>query len=221
LDRLRAIGGFDPRFKIAGDDVDICWRLQERDWTLGFSPAAVVWHHRRNSIRAYWKQQKEYARAESLLAEKWPQKYNSAGHLNWQGRLYGPGVAKVFWGKSRIYHGTWGSALFQSIYEPAVGTFSAVPLMPEWYFLVAVLGGLAALGLAWSPLLLMGPILMLAIAAPLIQAGVAAAKEPLDSQPLLQRLARRILIAWLHLIQPLARLLGRVRHGVGPWRWVG
>ena len=45
LDRLRAIGGFDPRFKIAGDDVDICWRLQERGWTLGFSPAAVVWHH--------------------------------------------------------------------------------------------------------------------------------------------------------------------------------
>ena len=47
LDRLRAIGGFDPRFRIAGDDVDICWRLQERGWTLGFSPAAVVWHHRR------------------------------------------------------------------------------------------------------------------------------------------------------------------------------
>ena len=41
LDRLRAIGGFDPRFRVAGDDVDICWRLQERGWTLGFSPAAV------------------------------------------------------------------------------------------------------------------------------------------------------------------------------------
>ena len=30
-----------------------------------------------------------------------------------------------------------------------------------------------------------------------------------------------MLIAWLHLIQPLARLLGRVRHGVTPWRWSG
>ena len=34
--------------------------------------------------------------------------------------------------------------------------------MPEWYFLVAVLGGLAALGLAWSPLLLTVPIFIMA-----------------------------------------------------------
>src|SRR5207253_1909807 len=50
-DALRAIGGFDPQFRAAGDDVDVCWQLQKRGWTLGFSPAAVVWHHRRNSVR--------------------------------------------------------------------------------------------------------------------------------------------------------------------------
>src|SRR5206468_2276343 len=44
---LEAIGGFDLQFRTAGDDVDVCWRLQERGWTLGFSPAAMVWHHRR------------------------------------------------------------------------------------------------------------------------------------------------------------------------------
>ena len=140
LDELRAIGGFDVRFKIAGDDVDICWRLQERGWTLGFSPAAVVWHHRRRSIRAYWKQQKGYAQAEALLADKWPQQYNGAGHLNWSGRLYGKGIVDFFLSRPRIYHGTWGSSLFQSVYEPARGLFVSLPLMPEWYFLVAVLG---------------------------------------------------------------------------------
>jgi len=36
-------------FRVAGDDVDVCWSLQRRNWKLGFSPAAVVWHHRRNS----------------------------------------------------------------------------------------------------------------------------------------------------------------------------
>ena len=221
LDRLQAIGGFDVRFKVAGDDVDICWRLQERGWTLGFSPAAVVWHHRRRSIRAYWKQQKGYAQAEALLADKWPQQYNGAGHLNWSGRLYGKGIVDFFLSRSRIYHGTWGSSLFQSVYEPARGLLVSLPLMPEWYFLVAVLGGLAALGLAWSPLLLTVPVFMLAVAASLIQAGVAAAKQPLDAHPPQQRLALRMLIAWLHLIQPLARLLGRVRHGVAPWRWAG
>src|SRR6266545_4309085 len=71
-DSLEAIGGFDPRFRVAGDDVDVCWRLQERGWTLGFSPSAVVWHHRRNSVRAYWRQQRGYGEAEALLERKWP-----------------------------------------------------------------------------------------------------------------------------------------------------
>jgi hypothetical protein len=73
---LRAIGGFDPQFRTAGDDVDVCWRLQERGWTLGFNPAAVVWHHRRASLRAYWRQQVGYGRAEALLERKWPGKYS-------------------------------------------------------------------------------------------------------------------------------------------------
>ena len=219
--RLREIGGFDPRFKVAGDDVDICWRLQERGWILGFSPAGMVWHHRRRSIRAFWDQQKGYARAESLLVEKWPQKYNGAGHLNWSGRLYGKGVVNFFMSRSRIYHGTWGSAPFQSVYEPAGGLFSAIPLMPEWYVLVGLLGILTLLGLTWPPLLLMAPVFVFAVAASLTQAGVAAAKQSLTREPRLRRLALRILIAWLHLVQPLARLLGRIRHGVGPWRCTG
>src|SRR5205823_11280236 len=33
---LEAIGGFDAQFRTAGDDVDACWRLQERGSTLGF-----------------------------------------------------------------------------------------------------------------------------------------------------------------------------------------
>ena len=130
-------------------------------------------------------------------------------------------MVNFFLSRPRIYHGTWGSSLFQSVYEPATGVFSAMPLMPEWYFLVGLLGVLSALGLAWPPLLLMAPVFVFAVAASLVQAGVAAAKQSLDNQPPSRRLALRMLIAWLHLIQPLARLLGRIRHGVGPWRWAG
>ena len=39
---LLEIGGFDERFRVAGDDVDVCWSLQKHNWKLGFSPAAVV-----------------------------------------------------------------------------------------------------------------------------------------------------------------------------------
>jgi GT2 family glycosyltransferase len=217
VDRLRQVGGFDPRFKVAGDDVDICWRLQECGWTLGYSPAAVVWHHRRRSLRAYWKQQKAYAKAESLLAEKWPQKYNGAGHLKWNGRLYGKGITNFFLSRPRIYHGRWGSALFQSVYEPAGGLLSAIPLMPEWYFLLSMLGLLFAFGVAWPPLVLLAPVVLLAVGATLIQAGIAIRKQHVERQPVLRRLSLRILIFLLQLIQPLARLLGRMRHGIGPW----
>ena len=78
---LEAIGGFDPRYRAAGDDVDVCWRLQDRGYRIGFSPGAMVWHHRRNSARTYWKQQQGYGKAEALLEEKWPERYNAMGHL--------------------------------------------------------------------------------------------------------------------------------------------
>ena len=135
-----AIEGFDPRFRVAGDDVDICWRLEERGWTIGFAAAAVVWHHRRNSLKAYFKQQRGYAEAEALLADKWPSKYNRAGHLTWQGRLYGRGVVGSLFARSRIYHGVWGSASFQSLYEPCSGNLCSLMLVPEWYFVLGLLG---------------------------------------------------------------------------------
>jgi GT2 family glycosyltransferase len=116
---LEAIGGFDTRYSAAGDDVDVCWRLQENGGKLGFHPGAMVWHHRRNSAKAYWKQQRDYGRAEALLEEKWPERYNVMGHLSWSGRLYGPGLQQALTARrGRIYQGIWGSALFQPMYQP-------------------------------------------------------------------------------------------------------
>jgi GT2 family glycosyltransferase len=220
-ERLMAIEGFDTRFRVAGDDVDMCWRLQERGWTLGFAPAAVVWHHRRDTIRAYLRQQRGYAKAEALLADKWPSKYNSAGHLTWQGRLYGGGIVEWVFQRSRIYHGVWGSAPFQSVYEPSLGRWSSLMLMPEWYFLLTFVGFLTALGISWRPLLLLSPLLAAGVLLTLIQAarGGDRARFHPGSSSKLRRLASQLLVAWLHLVQPAARLLGRVRHGLGPWSW--
>jgi cellulose synthase/poly-beta-1,6-N-acetylglucosamine synthase-like glycosyltransferase len=79
---LAAIRGFDPRFRAAGDDVDICWRLQDRGSTIGYCPTAVVWHHRRNSIRAYWKQQYGYGKAGRGGADDLSVQYrNGTAHL--------------------------------------------------------------------------------------------------------------------------------------------
>lgn len=222
-DRLMAIGGFDPRYRAAGDDVDVCWRLQERGWTLGFSPAAMVWHHRRNSVKTYWRQQQGYGKAEALLEQKWPEKYNAAGHLAWAGRLYGKGLTRFLQGSGRIYHGIWGGAPFQSIDAPAAGVLRSLPLMPEWYLVIAALAALSLLGFSWRPLCLALPLLLLAVAAPIAQAMISAAYASFTSDPRSHRERALLyaLTACLHLLQPLARLRGRLRHGLTPWRQRG
>ena len=35
---LEAVGGFDPQFWTAGDDVDMCWQLLEQGRTLDSAP---------------------------------------------------------------------------------------------------------------------------------------------------------------------------------------
>ena len=217
---LEEVGGFDPRFRTAGDDVDLCWRLQERGWTLGFNPAAVVWHHRRNSLRMYWRQQRGYGRAEALLERKWPERYNAPGHLAWSGRLYGRGVNLPPPRRWRVYYGTWGSSPFQQLYRPADGTLASLPLMPEWYLGIALLAAVSLLGVTWPPLFLALPVLAACLAPLLAQAfrGAARARFPTAPRSRWETLRLRALVAGLYLAQPVARLDGRVRHGLTPWR---
>ena len=218
---LAAIDGFDPQFRAAGDDVDVCWRLKERGRTIGFHPAAMVWHHRRNSVRAYWKQQIGYGRAEAMLERKWPEKYNGPGHVRWAGRMYGPGLTRVLgWRRPRIYHGVWGRAPFQSLYEPAPSLVAFLPQMPEWHLMTATLGAMAGLSVVWSPLRLALPLFVGAIVPPVVQAWLSAAGAcfPGVPRPSLACLGRRLLTAALHLLQPIARLLGRLDEGLTPWR---
>jgi len=221
-DALMAVDGFDARFRIAGDDVDLCWRLLKRGWTLGFNPAAMVWHHRRNSVKAYWKQQLNYGKAEGYLEHKWPEKYNAAGHIPWAGRIYFKGFEQ-FLGcfRSRIYQGTWGSALFQSIYQPAPSLLWALPLMPEWIVIVAALGFFSLLGAEWRPLLLTVPFFLLAIFLPVAHAVSCAFRLPFLHISAAERRRLRALTAFLHLMQPLARLIGRIKVGLTPWRKCG
>jgi len=221
-ERLEAIGGFDPQFRTAGDDVDVCWRLQARGWTLGFNAAAIVFHHRRDSVRRYLRQQFGYGSAEALLERKWPEKYNGAGHLTWRGRVYAsdPRRDHGHLQRARIAYGTWGSGLFQRLYTPPPRALDALARSPEWYLVIAALAALSGLGAAWPPLLVAAPMLALAVAALLANATLAGARATFAMAPRssILRLRLQTLTALLHLLGPAARLAGRIAGGLTPWR---
>jgi GT2 family glycosyltransferase len=218
-DVLEEVGGFDERFEAAGDDVDLCWRLQKANRTLGFSAGAVVMHRRRDSIRRYLRQQYGYGKAEALLERKWPTHYNRAGASRWSGRIYEAPVAQTPRRRSLIRYGTWGGGLFQSIYD-SPGTVSGILLAPEGLLLVALLGAISVLGIFWPPLLVAAPAFLAAIAW-IACAAVGngwRAHHRVPGRPLRETLKRRAVTALLFLLQPLVRLAGRLRHGLSPWR---
>jgi len=201
--------------------VDLCWRIQDQVGEIGFNAAAMVWHHRRNSMQMYWKQQQGYGKAEALLEEKWPEKYNELGHTSWGGRLYGKGLTLDLGAlRGRIYQGVWGAAPFQSLYQPATGTLLSLPLMPEWYLIIAVLALLSVLSVGWQALTVVVPVFLLALALPVAQALLSASRAKFTSRPLTAAERARLffITAFLHLQQPMARLIGRLKHGLTPWR---
>src|SRR5438876_3558000 len=152
--------------------------------------------------------------------QKWPEKYNRAGHVIWAGRIYGKGLASILGRVGRVYHGVWGSAPFQPMYQRAAGLLGLIPLMPEWYLAGVALAALSALSIFWTPLLLVLPMLNFAVGASLVQASLGAAQASFTNAPRsrIHWLKLRALTAFLHLLQPLARLWGRLRYHLTPRR---
>ena len=43
-DALDTVGGWDERYFMYVEDVDLCWQLRRRGWRVGYEPGAVVTH---------------------------------------------------------------------------------------------------------------------------------------------------------------------------------
>ncbi len=211
---LAEVGGFDPTYTKAGDDVDICWRLQGRGRHLAFSPPALVWHHHRNSVRAYWRQQVGYGEGESFLEHRHQEKFNERGQTRWQGRIYShlPAYRSLF--KAVIYHGRWGSAAFPSVYQRGVDNWMCLPQMIEWQAATA----LALVSAVFTPWMLALAGLM--VAATLGRCLSHAWATKIDDLPAADsttaRMKHRLMIAWLHYIQLWARFRGRIKGYFSP-----
>jgi hypothetical protein len=198
---LEAINGFDPQFRKAGDDVDLCWRLQQAGYWITFAPGAFVWHHRRQSPRAYFRQQAGYGEAEALLRFKHPDKFNAYGAGKWRGVLYGASLQGVVLDQAIIYRGVFGSGLFQSIYQPGAAHWAMLPSTLEWQAIAIALGALGTANL-WMAALAMVMLWFTFVVAVMqaIQARIPQRHESLRG---------RALVALLCWAQPIVRSWAR------------
>jgi O-antigen biosynthesis protein len=218
-DALLSIGGFNPVYLRAGDDVDICWRLQAQGHQIGFAPSALVWHHHRATVSAYWRQQVGYGEGETWLDAHHPEKF-VRGQMLWRGQIYSPlPFLRSIRGR-RINTGVWGTAGFPSIYSADSHRLEYLPHTPLWMLASATLVVVGLTGLAFDSasaqwLLALG----LAGAATTVSRCIQFARStdlhglpPIGTRsPRQSRWLYQALIAWLHLINPMARLRGRVR----------
>src|SRR5437899_9347753 len=76
------------------------------------------------------------------------------------------------------------------------------------------------MGSLWKPLALAWPLFALSLMVLIVQVTRCALGPSFNSGLLspMEQWKRRALIAFLHLLQPLARLVGRMRHGLTFWR---
>jgi GT2 family glycosyltransferase len=217
---LLAIGGFNPIYLRAGDDVDVCWRLQAAGGKIGFAPSALVWHHHRPSIGAYWRQQVGYGEGEVWLQPHHPDKFVGS-RIQWRGHVYSPlpFVRSLF--GTRINAGRWGTAPFPSVYRTDVAPLFFAPQTMSWQvgaLLMFVVGlALWAANSDWPGLTLAaaGALALATTAARCVQHAIASDIRTLPPLPgrsvAVSRVLTRGLIAWLHFLQPFARTRGRLR----------
>jgi len=219
-DALNSINGFDNQFRKAADDVDICWRLLDAGYRIGFSPSAVVWHHRRPSVKAYWKQQVGYGESEGLLERKFPNKFNPWGHTFWGGRIYAPYPFFRLFSKPVVYQGLWGSAPFQPMYDQGGdGVLTFLPRAMEWHF---ALVALTVLGLfqPWA-LAVAGVGVAYTVFYCLVcawSANISNLEATAGPSTALRRLKWRLFLTYLNFLEPIARDWGRITNGLTPWR---
>lgn len=201
---LEAVGGFDPIFRKAGDDVDLCWRLQRRGWKLGFTSAGFVWHHRRSSIGAYLHQQAGYGEAEALLLTKHPANFNALGSARWQGRIGAVSEAVWPWRRPSIFRGIFATGMFQTLYTPAPEGLTSIVASVEYHIIIVIPLGLLSLSIPQ-----LGYVAAPALLLPMALAVAAATSTPLVPVARSHWWARPVL-AVLFYLQPLVR--GAARH---------
>ena len=194
---LTKIGGFDPAFTTAGDDVDLSWRLTASGGTLAYAPGAVVIHERRATLGSYLAQQRGYGIGEGLLSKRYPLRDAAE-----DGIYAAPSWVAAILGGARVYYGEFGRGLFQTVYS-AGDSYGDLPLTIQWIAVSAAF----LIGATMNRFL--GVIGGVGIMITLLAAAARAASTPLPTAQ--KGIAARIYLWILNLLGPPIRSLARER----------
>jgi glycosyltransferase involved in cell wall biosynthesis len=203
-ERLVELGGFDPVYTAAGDDVDLCWRVLDRGWEISFHPAALVWHHRRPGLRPYLRQQRGYGRSEALVEARHPDRFTATGSARWRGRIYDSFPAPLR--RQRIYRGVYGAAPYQSVYR---GGGYGIDLAHQVGVPLSVLALLTAPFAVLRPLFALPALAAAVFLIALTAVDVARTRPPRGAG---RAMRFRFGVTAMTMLQPIARAWGRLRH---------
>ena len=171
-------------------------------------------------MKAYWCQQVGYGVSESILERKTPDKFNRWGHASWAGRIYAPYPFFRMKTRALIYHGIWGSAPFQPMYESGGGNLFAIfPRLMESHLVLALLAFLSIFFPWVFAIFAVGFAYMISYCVSCALAAKIDGLVAFEGPPTLPRRMRwRALIAYLHFLEPIARDWGRFKGGLTSWR---
>lgn len=216
-----AVGMFDAQHRAAGDDVDVCWRALVADRKIVYHPSALVWHHRRPTIKAYLRQQMGYGFAEAHLQRRYPGRFNFFGYPVWEGGVYDSvhshlrreGLPIVF--NPKIYRGTFCAAQFQTLYQPFMTWWFQIFSTAEWLTLTLCTFASGLLSKSFGPTLLGNGLLFLSVAMFLMTLGTSALAGLRGVRNKRWSGADGFkgicIIGLLHILQPMARSYGRIK----------
>lgn len=203
------LGGFNPVFRSAGGDVDFCWRASDAGYALGFHPLAFVWHQRRFSYQAYFRQQIGHGRAEAFLLPIHRDRFCGLSGAVWEGDLYS---ARRRIGRVTSF-GRFGNG-------PIKISYSAYKLGQSGTFLHILWWAAAlsfALGSLFLPILLLPMTLMVltTLYAALGRAGRSSMEQEFDTT------SARVALAGLIVVQGAMRSGARLLWGWRSVDWAG
>jgi hypothetical protein len=81
------LGGFNPEL-VVGEDVDLCWRIQNAGSAVEFRPNGTVFHRHRNRLTSFCKRRFDYGTSEPLLQKLHPDRKK---------QFYFPAGGLLFW----------------------------------------------------------------------------------------------------------------------------